>query len=264
MNIGCSTAFYKENLDGALSRIAALKFQKIDLICIPGWNHIQPNELVTDFERVTDQTLSLLQKYDLQVHALNMGVPHLHQRDDPERNETRRQQTRALVQFMVRLGVKSAGFYPGYYAEGRPWNDILRDTVASLREMLEIAGEASVVIGPEIHRYTPFETLEEARGLLDAMPELTIVYDASHFIMQGIDLKETEFLFPSTHHVHFRNCALNTMQCPQAQSTADFFWMLKQLKAHAYCGHASIEYIPDFPGDVEKEIAEVKSRLGSS
>jgi sugar phosphate isomerase/epimerase len=261
MNIGCSTAFYKDDLEGALAKIAALKFQYIDLICIPGWNHIQPDDLVSRFDKVAEQTERLLDRHGLRVHAFNFAVPDLHKRADKAVNARRREQAQGLVRLMGRLGVKAAGFYPGYYAEGRAWDDILNDTVASLREMLEIAGEAGVVIGPEIHRFTPFETMAQARALLDAVPELTVVYDASHFVMQAIDLKETEFLIPRSHHVHFRGSAPDRIQCPLAESTANFSWMLERLKAHRYAGNASIEYLPDFPGDVENEIAELDTLL---
>jgi sugar phosphate isomerase/epimerase len=261
MNLGCSTAFYKESLEGACARIEALGFEWIDLICIPGWSHVQPERLAADFEAEADRVERLLDRHGLRAHAFNMAVPHPHLRADPETNRARLDQTRALVRLMRRLGVARAGFYPGYYAEGRPRAEVVADTAASVREMLEIAGEAGVVIGPEIHRFTPFETPAQARELIAAVPELRVVYDASHFVMQGIPLAETGFLMERAIHVHFRGSRKDVMQCRPEEGTADFAWMVGALRTAGYAFHASIEYIPKFEGDVEAAIRETRAVL---
>jgi len=261
MNLGCSTAFEKESLERACERIAAMGFRWIDLICIPGWSHVQPAVLAERFEAEADRVERMLEANGLRAHAFNMAVPHPHLRADAEVNRQRIAQTRALVRLMRRLGVERAGFYPGYYAEGRERAGVVADTAASIREMLEIAGEAGVVIGPEIHRFTPFETPAQARELIVAVPELKVVYDASHFIMQGIALEETAFLMERALHVHFRGSAKDRMQCRPSEGTADFRWMARALLAAGYPYHASIEYIPKFEGDVEAAIRETRGCL---
>lgn len=261
MNLGCSTAFHKESLEEACARIARLGFEWIDLICIPGWSHVQPEELAADFDRVSDGVVRMLERHRLRAHAFNMAVPHLHQRADAELNRKRLDQTRALVRLMQKLGVRRAGFYPGYLAQGRSPEEVTRDTALSLREMLEIAGEGGVLIGPEIHRHTPFETPAQARMLVEAVPEVRVVYDASHFVMQGIPLEETAFLFPRTLHVHFRGSAFERIQCMPDTSTADHAWVLAGLRAEGYSGNASIEYIPGLDGDPEAAITQTRAQL---
>lgn len=258
LRLGCSTAFENDSLERACGRIAAMGFEWVDLICIPGWNQVVPSALVNDFEGVSSKVARLLDRYGLRAHAFNMAVPDLHRRGDKGVNRERIEQTRALVALMKRLGVERAGFYPGYYAEGRHPDEVLADTVASLREMLEIAGEAGVVIGPEIHRFTPFETPGQAKRLMEAVPELGVVYDASHFVMQGIPLEETAFMFPRVIHVHFRGSAEGKMQCMPSESTADHGWVCRQLALCGYAGNASIEYLPELEGDVECAIRETR------
>jgi sugar phosphate isomerase/epimerase len=265
--LGCSTAFFKDSLEGACLRIARLGFAWIDLICIPGWNHVQPAELAAHFDRVADGVERTLDRHGLRVHALNMAVPHLHQRDDAEVNRARIEQTRALVRLMVRLGVGKAGCYPGYYAEGRTQEAITKDTAESVVEMMDIAGAAGVVIGPEIHRFTPFETPAQARALLEAVPELTVVYDASHFIMQGIPLEETLFLVQRAHHFHFRGSRKDVMQCSPEESSADVARILGEWQrggGAVSANTATIEYLPGFEGDVEEAIRATRTLLQRS
>lgn len=261
MNIGCSTAFCKDSLEEACARIAAMGFEWIDLICIPGWNHVLPERLVEQFDQEAGRVERLLERYRLRAHAFNMAVPHPHQRFDHEVNRARREQTRALVRLMKRLGVARSGFYPGYYAEGRSRAEVVEDTAASIREMVEIAGEAGVEIGPEIHRFTPFETPAQARELLEAVPGLRVVYDASHFIMQGIPLEQTEFLAGRALHAHFRGSRKEVMQCHPAEGTADFLQIVRMLRRQGYTGNATVEYIPGFEGDVEAAIRECRHWL---
>lgn len=264
MKIACSTSFQKGDLPTALSRISALGFEYVDLIVIGGWQHIMPQDLVADFDRQAAQIEALLQKNKLSAISMNVGVtPHLHDRSQAEANAGRIEQARAICRLMNRLGVKAAGYYPGYRAEGRDWEEALADTIQSMRELSAVAQEHGVRLGPELHWATPVEKVSQCLRLLADYPELTVQYDPSHFILQGEPIEATLPFLKRAHHLHFRGCAPDRMQCPLAEGCSHFGWVLQQAKAIGYSGNASIEYLPNGGFDPETEIRATKALLES-
>lgn len=77
----------------------------------------------------------------------------------------------------------------------------------------------------------------------DAIPDIPLIYDPSYFIMQDIDLRETEWLMVNARHVHLRDAAPKQMQVEFGKGAVDFDWVLRTLKDHGYSGNFSIEYL---------------------
>ena len=261
MSIACSTSAWTGSLDGALAQIADMGFEHVDLISIPSWGHIVPADLAADFDGGALEIEALLAKHKLTPVALNVGVAHLHERSDQAVNDQRLSECRALAKLMNRLGVKVASFAPGQKWSENPWEKVLEDEVETLNEMLEIARAASVTFAIELHYNTAFETLEQARQLLGAVPELMIAYDPSHFVMQGIDVVDTAKLLDRSAHVHLRDAGPEQMQVPLGQGNVDFGWILDALAERGYQGHYSIEYLPDIEGSPGAQIEKLRNLL---
>jgi sugar phosphate isomerase/epimerase len=49
---------------------------------------------------------------------------------------------------------------------------------------------------------------------VEELPEVPLVYDPTHFVMQGIDIRETGWLMAHAQHVHLRDAAPDKMQVP--------------------------------------------------
>jgi sugar phosphate isomerase/epimerase len=162
---------------------------------------------------------------------------------------------------MNRLGVAVCSFYPGYRDEQRPWEDILADSVATIGEMLRVGKGAGVTLAVEPHYATPYETVEQGRRLLEALPELTVAYDPSHYALQEIPLTETEPLLDRATHVHLRDATAGNMCVPYGSGTVDFDWILDALAERGYRGTYSIEYLPKEDIDLSDSIRRLRDHV---
>lgn len=244
MTIACSTSIRSgSSLEEALRSVSALGFTHVDLLAIDGWVHIHPSDLVRDWEATADRLRRLLSDHSLVPIALNTGTgPQLHDRSAPA-NSRRTEQIKAILRLIRACGIGVAAIQPLRSDPGRPWRDVLTDCVASLREYDALGREAGVTFALELHVDSPFETLEQAERLVEAMPEVRLVYDPTHFVMQGCDIRRTEWLMDKAAHVHLRDAAAGMMQTGFGAGAVDFEWVLSTLAARGYAGHFSIEYL---------------------
>ena len=267
MKIACSTAAFKTDLDTALAAIARLGFSHVDLIAIKGWDHVNLDRLTADYPAESGRVKSLLAKHGLTPIAFNFAVDTKAVPEDAAAAEARGATVGAVCRLMRELGVEVAGFYPGYFDGTKPWcpprEVAVRNALAAYRQMLAIAAGTGVVIGPEPHCGTMFETPEQVRELFAAMPGMPVVFDPSHFLMQGIDLAEVEFILPKACHMHLRGAASDRMQAPFAQCPLDLEWLAAKMRETGYRGAISLEYLPDFPGDIESEIVALRDRFAA-
>ncbi len=257
MKIACSTSAFRGSLDDALAQVAALGFAAVDLICIPAWNHIVPADVAANFEAQAARIESLLRQHRLQPVAMNLAVANPHQRADAAVNAQRLAEVAAIAKLMKRLGVQVASFYPGYLVKDRPWEDVLRDEITTIREMLEAAD--GVTLAVELHAQTPFETVEQGRRLLAAIPDLPVAYDPSHFVMQGIPLPATAEFLDRAVHVHVRDAAPGQMCVPTGGGAVDFAWLLAALRRRHYRGAVSIECLPGL-AEISQTIIRLRDR----
>ncbi|HUT60543.1 MAG TPA: sugar phosphate isomerase/epimerase [Phycisphaerae bacterium] len=264
MAISCSASAFKTPLAEALGEIAHLGFRHVDLIGVPSWGHIIPAELAEDFDGVAGRVETLLARNGLSATALGCAFANPYERDDEAVNAQRLREVDACAHLASRLGAGVVSFYPGYKAPGEPAGDLPAATAATLREMLPVGAAHGITVAPEPHFATPLEELDVVRGLLGELPELTVVYDPSHWAMQEIDLRETEFMLARTCHVHLRDAAPGKMQTPFGAGTVDFDWILDALAERRYAGRFAIEYLPDLEGgDVTEQITRLRDALAA-
>jgi len=262
MSIACSTAVRsQEPLTEALSTIEKLGFDKVDLLAIDGWAHVDTQDLADSWEPTLDRVDRLLCRHHLRPIALNTGVsPQLHHRS-PEANARRRREIGGLIRLAEHYGVDVAAIQPRNADPDRPWEAVLTDCVETLREQ-KAAGDASgVTFALELHVRSPFETPAQARALCDAMPEMPLVYDPTHYVMQGLELAATEWLMDHAAHVHLRDAAPGELQTHFGEGAVDFDWLLNTLKDRGYQGHFSIEYLQMKGMDVLEDVLRTRDAI---
>lgn len=262
MTIACSTtAFTRLPLAGALQAVRQLGFEFVDILAVDGWAHVLPSQLASDYASVSSELLRLLEANHLRPLTLNTGVaPLLHDRS-PQACAQRQAQMRALMRLARDLELRMVAMVPR-----EPDPDLPRDVQfaaaqASLRELLDIAGEADVTLAMECHIHSLLEGVAPTLDLLAALPELRIAYDPSHWAMQGIALEDTLPLLPHVGHVHLRDAALHHMQVPFGHGQVDFGGLLAALRRAGYRGDYSIEYLDDGHADVSSDILALRALL---
>ena len=262
MRIACSTSAWRGELEHALSRVSSLGFDAIDLICIAQWDHVTIDALVANYGAEVERVRGLLTKFGLTAVAANLAItPQLFERDGEHENALRREHTKLFCRMMNDLGIAKGSYYPGVKQTGADYEAVYAATVESIREIQSIAADYHVTLGPELHWNTNVETLDESRRLLDDMPELTIAYDPSHFIMQGEPIEATAFLIDRAHHVHLRSAAVDRMQAPLGDAADAMRWILRRLREIDYPGDVTIEYLPSEELDTEAEISRLRDLI---
>ena len=256
MRIACSTSAWRGDLEHALSRVTALGFEYVDVICIAQWGHVTIDALSANYAGELERVRGLLSRFGLKAIAANLAItPQLFDRDDPAANATRVEHTRLFCRLMNDLGIPKGSYYPGVKQTDADYESVYAATVASMREIGQVAAEHHVTLGPELHWNTNVETLAQSARLLEDLPDLTIAYDPSHFIMQGEPIEATAFLLDRAHHVHLRSAAIDRMQAPLGEAEGAIRWILHRLREIDYSGDLTIEYLPSDELDGEAEIA---------
>lgn len=258
MAVLCSTSLYSNStIEKAINRISELGFDSIDLLVIDGWVHVNTKDLVKEYNNTISKVEALLSTYNIKPIAVNSAVSsQLHHRS-VEVNKQRIEETKALVAFMKYFNIKFAAIQPRNPDSTRHWKAIIDDCVETLKEQKAIGDSEGITFALEFHINSPFETMEQIKYFTQLMPEMPIVYDPSHFAMQGIDIKETEWILDKAVHIHLRDASEGKMQVPVGKGKVDFHWLLSRLVTKNYCGHISIEYLETKDFDAELEVLKL-------
>ena len=264
MKIIGSMSAWKKDMDYALGRLKALGFAEVDLIIIRGWELVSMDALVGDFEVEAGRIEKLLAKHGLRAASVNAAFkPDLNNRENVTENAARLAEVRAVGRLMQRLGITIGAHYPGHVASWK--NDpagVWRDTTNSLREIQSVMSEFSGIrLAPELHFQTPFERPADARRLMAEIPGMPYTYEPSHFIVQGVDWRETVDLLDGASHVHLRGCAPGRLQAPHTVAEEALRGVVTRLKSRNYGGMISIEYLPEADFDVESAIAGLLGKI---
>ena len=262
MNVACSTTVgYKKDLKSVLHNIQENGFSTVDLLAIHGWAHINPEDLADQGQSGYDRITDLLTQYQLSPIALNIGTrTDLHDRT-LEAIVSRNREMQAMIGLMNKLSVPLAVIQPRARDASRAYADVVRDCSATWQEMQAIADPSGVELALELHVFSPFEMLDQARALIELVPDLKVVYDPSHLVMQGVPLRETEWLMDRSIHVHLRDAAYGHMQTRLGQGSVDFEWIFHALKRRGYSGPVSIEYLQDDQYDAFEDVRRLKTMV---
>jgi len=262
MRIACSTSLFADrSVQQALRGVSELGFDLVDLLLIDNWAHVDPSELAADWEGTARRVQALLDETGLGVIALNCGFSApLHERTADAR-KTRRRESAAVARFADLHGVSVAAVQPALGVQAVPEQEQFDASVASMRELEQTAAGNGVTFALECHARSAFEQLPEALRLVEQAPWLPLVYDPSHFVMQGFELRETRPLLERAAHVHLRDAAPRAMQAPLGEGSVDFDWLSGALQDCGYRGDISIEYLPATGFDAADSVRRLRDYL---
>jgi hydroxypyruvate isomerase len=223
-------------------RIRELGFCCADVLMFENWIHLTPSRLAAGDRTQADEFVAAVSATGLEITSLNCG-PSVALND-------REQRDRYLDEFHCLLGLarevncRVLTVQTGRLVEGRTFEDCFEAALEGMQALRDVAHGTGVQVTFEPHQGAiaekPADALRMVRGL---WPDVGIVYDPSHFVMQDIPLTETETLLEYTGHVHLRNAASGKMQVPMAEGTIDFGWVIARLRAVGYDGPLALEYL---------------------
>ena len=162
----------------------------------------------------------------------------------------RKAEVQALARFMKHFHVPISAVQPRQADATRAWFDVFDDCVETLEEHWEIAIAEGIKFALEPHVGIPFESSAQVRRLLDAIPEMPLIYDPSHFAAQGIDVQETDRLLDRAAWVHVRDGVSGTIRAHFGEGDVDFDWIFRSLRDPGYDGGFSIEYLKSMDKDI--------------
>lgn len=258
----CSSTVRSEKpLEEAMGDISAAGFNYIDLLVINTWAHINPADLVKDFKGVVSHFEDVMQKSDLKVGAVNVGLNHNLYDRRADVVESNIRELDAVCRFMNFLGVDVAALQPMKSDPSRSLEKVVKDCIKSLSEYLECADKYGVTLGLELHAHSPFESIEAMKYLFTELPKATIAYDPTHVICMGYSLKECEFVMDRASHVHIRNASKGNFLRSFEDGEVDFEWIIKTLMEKGYKGNYSIESLQNDEFDAIEDALKIKDLL---
>jgi len=265
MAIACSTSIRcGSSLDVALKTIHDLGFKQIDLLTIGAWAHVNPRNLADHYDQTAKPIDSLLEKYGLTMLASNTGTTMQLWDRSPQAVTDRKRELQALCRFLQERKVKVAAIQPLSKDTSRAWEQVITDCVQTLREQKAIGDQHGITFCLELHVHSPFETIEQAKQFMELMPEMPVVYDPTHFVMQGMDIRTTGWIMDRAKHVHIRDAAPGKIQERLGAGKVDFDWVFAALKDRGYTGHFSIEYLEDKQVDFSRDARHLADRVAQS
>jgi sugar phosphate isomerase/epimerase len=270
IHIACSTGIRStKSLETACALIHDLGFTRVDPLAMEGW-HIKPSRLAADAAREADHFRALLDRYELQCAAINLGFLHSLATCTPEQHAANLDVVRGAC-----VLARAAGTSILTVGTGRTGNEargaLIDRLVERLGQVVSVAGEAGMVVGLETHAGSIAVYPEVDRELLARCPGLKLTYDPSHFIADRVPVEETLDLLAHSVHVHLRNARVGHFQETMAKGLLDIPWVVDRIAASGYGtsyseAAISIEYIEDCGGiqegyEVRDEVVALKQVL---
>ncbi len=249
---GSSLAFSKRSLEEALEELAKLGFSFVDIGAIEGWAHLSPSEMAEQPQKVAERIRLACDRYALTPVALNVGL------GAGELNEqVRRFHGVATVARMLQVPVITLGTSPR--------GTSLEQEVSRWRTLMTVAKKFGVTLTFEPHFFQVAEDPKVALRLVQQVDGLRITLDPSHFAIQGLRLRDYEFLLPYVAHVHLRDAGSSgweTVQVPFGKGVVEIVPLVEALRSIGYDGAISCEYI-DTVGemDVSANLTALRSLL---
>jgi len=266
MTIACSTAIgTSRRLPDVLEQIAMLGFDAVEIMCFPGWAHLEPADLVEQGPAITAEVLEVLGALGLQTVGLNTKPSGEVNSSFASDQEQHAREAAALCALAEDLGaavvtVPAGSLLPGVSAE-----EAVALSVRALQQWVAAADDHGVRLAIETHQGSLAEQPAEALQLLEAVPGLWITYDPSHYTAAGVPLSASLPLFDRIAHCHLRNARLGCFQERMDRGLLDLDWVLRNLNERGYEGAISIEYLEDFAlrdgYNVEFEVAALRQYL---
>jgi inosose dehydratase len=231
----------KRELDQAMRVCAEVGYEHVELCLNPGYP-THPEAFPPDRRR---QTVALLAELRLRVSAL-MVLLNL------TANEETHRQGLGVITAAARVAHDLHDREPPLIETvlgGTPaeWETLKDRLAARLADWARVAEQHRVVLGLKAHVSSAVNRPERLLWLLEQVPSptLQVVYDYSHFELQGIGLDESlQALLPRTRFIHVKDTRGDAREFRfllPGEGRTDYQLYFDLLRKHSYTGPVCVE-----------------------
>ncbi len=254
--------------EAAVSLIAELGFDGLNLVIWGNRTHIQPAEIQKDIngwagrldERIRSRGLEIadvccIPWTDFRTMAIN----------NPDRDE--REKGLALFRDMLELTSLLEGdgltMLPGVDWPHESHGESLARAAEELVQRATEANDRGVAFSIEAHRGSVCQTPADIAQLCELVPGLMLTLDYTHFLPWGFNDADVDPLLRQTRHFHARGATPGHMQAPLKENMIDYERIIDLLRETAYDGYIAVEYTWGDLDDVDvlSETAILRDRL---
>jgi len=147
------------------------------------------------------------------------------------------------LEFARGVGAPGVTLLPGVVEPGVSRDEAITLAAEGLSVLVEMGDRLGLPVSVEPHVGSCIETPEETLVLLERCPGLTITFDPSHYIYQGIDTGRMLPVLDRTRHVQIRPAAPGVMQARTADNGIDLAAIFRQLASNGYDGWVASEFV---------------------
>ena len=198
--------------------------------------------LLKDYKKVVDQINSYDIDYANLYHLFGNSLDdrNLANIDNLKNNIN---DLKTVTDFCVDANIPSIFVLPGVVNKGQSRTDALKDSIESLKNLIEITSKKNIqlLIEPHVHSYleSPDITLE----LLNSVPGIKLALDYAHFVCLGWTQESIDVLAQHSGHIHLRQAKSGYLQTKLEEGTINFQAVFGKLKEVGYSNYLSIEYV---------------------
>ena len=161
---------------------------------------------------------------------------------DPDARAANLADFAAVCRFARAAGIPSVFVLPGV-VDGRPKDQALADSAASLRALNDIAQGQGVTLTVEPHVGGILASPAETLALLEQAPGVKRALDYAHFACMGFTQDAIDPLAHHAGHIHLRQARPGALQTKWGEGTLDFAAMVGVLRCAGYDGWLAVEYV---------------------
>ena len=234
--------------DQSLRLIAMLGFDGVDIGLFEGRSHLWPS---VEFAGVVSSAKRLKQKLD----GLGLRAADVFLQMEPDftafainhpekaRRERAREWFLGSLEYADTLGCRHLTTLPGVHFENEPFADSMNRSVVELHWRVEQAQRYGVTFGVEAHVDSIVSEPASAERLVDAVPDLTLTLDYTHFTRLGMPDSVVEPLVKFASHFHIRGACKGRLQTSFAENSIDYEQVWRAMQTTDYRGWLGIEYV---------------------
>jgi sugar phosphate isomerase/epimerase len=234
--------------DQALSLIAMLGFEGVDIGLFEDRSHLQPSREFADVnasarllkEKLADRGLLAA---DVFLQMDNDFTPYAINHPQAKRRQKARDSFLKTLDYAAGCSCGHVTTLPGVQFEEEPYETSFDRAVDELGWRVEQARKFGIVFGIEAHVGSLVPDPESAERLVQNVPGLTLTLDYTHFTRLGMADSAVEPLIRYAGHFHARGAREGRLQESFARNTIDYRRIYEAMQAAGYKGWIGIEYV---------------------